>query len=205
MNLSNHLKPFVEPNNRKVLSMHKFRIFVFLVFIIFIHSPSIALAQGPVIKDGKWEAVFSDEMNSALDEQISMLDALAKTEPSIQALKENMMKSLEEARKPRTYTISEDQAERGVISIFKQSDEITRNSGITNAGCTHEIEWLEKRIGTVSGKCEDGSIIKGEVSVTSDIEIHYKGTVTPANDNPYPVGWDAKWITSYINNSDNTN
>jgi len=153
--------------------MHKFRFFIFLVFIIFIILGSTTQAQGPIIKDGKWEAVFSDEMNTALDEQIN-----------------------------RTYTISEEQAERGVISIFEQSDEITRNSGITNAGCTHEIEWLEKRIGTVSGKCEDGSIIKGEVSVTSDIEIHYKGTVTPANDNPYPVGWDAKWITSYKNDAD---
>ena len=131
-----------------------------------------------------------------------MLDALAKTEPSIQDLKQNMMKSIEEIKKPRSYILSEAQAERGVISIFEQSDKINRDSGITNAGCTHEIEWLEKRIGAVSGKCEDGSIIKGEVSVTSDIELHYKGTVTPANDNPYPVGWDAKWITSYKNDAD---
>ena len=179
--------------------MHTLRIFVFLFFIFLSFTVQ---AQGPVIKDGQWEAVFSDEMNAALDEQINMLDALAKTEPSIQALKENMMKSLEVARKPRSYFISEEQAERGVISIFEQSDEITRNSGITNAGCTHEIEWLEKRIGSVSGKCEDGSIIKGEVSVTSDIELHYKGTVTPANDDPYPVGWDAKWITSITNDAD---
>jgi hypothetical protein len=177
--------------------MYKLNFLAILLFISLIFMNSSLHAQGPVIKDGKWEAVFSDEMNTALDEQIKMLDALAKTEPSIQRLKENMMKSLEEARKPRSYNISEEEAERGVISIFEQSDKITRNSGITNAGCTHEIDWLEKRIGTVSGKCEDGSIIKGEVSVPSDIEIHYKGTVTPANDNPYPVGWDAKWITSY--------
>jgi len=77
------------------------------------------------------------------------------------------------------------------------ADKATQESGIEGAACKHEIEWLEARIGSVTGKCEDGSIIKGEVSVPSDIEIHYKGTVTPANDIPYPVGWDAKWVGSY--------
>lgn len=166
--------------------------FVFSISILFI---SFSLhAQGPWLKDGKWEAVFSEEMNNNFDEQIKMLDALAKSEPSMNKLKEQMLKSLAEARKPKIHYLSEEQADRGVISIFEEGDKATKESGIEGAACKHEIEWLEKRIGSVTGKCEDGSIIKGEVSVPSDVEIHYKATVTPADDVPYPVGWDAKWV-----------
>ena len=46
--------------------MHKLRIFVFLVIIIFIFLGSTAQAQGPVIKDGQWEAVFSNEVKQSL-------------------------------------------------------------------------------------------------------------------------------------------
>jgi len=114
----------------------------------------------------------------------------------MQKLKDRMVKSIAEARKPKTLHLSEEQGERGVISIFEKSDKATKESGIEGAACKHEIEWLENRIGSVTGKCEDGSIIKGEISVPSDIEIHYKATVTSPNEDPYPVGWDAKWVGS---------
>lgn len=179
--------------------MHILKVLAPLLMISLSFISSSLLAQGPVIKDGEWEAVFSAEMNATLDEQVKMLDAMAKTEPSMQVIKDKVLAALKKAKKPRTIRLSEEQAERGVISIFEQSDNATKKKGVA---CKHEIEWLEKHIGQVSGTCEDGSIIKGEVSIPSDLEIHYKATVTPVDGSPYPVGWDAKWLNSYKHEAD---
>jgi len=180
--------------------MHILKVLTPLIILSFISSS--LLAQGPVIKDGEWEAVLSEEMTAAFDEQVKMLDAMAKSDPSMLKMKEQIIKTFAEAKKPKTHYLSEEQAERGVISIFEEADKATQNSGIEGAACKHEIEWLEKTIGSVSGKCEDGSIIKGEVSVPNDLEIHYKATVAPVDEKPYPVGWDAKWLNSYSRESD---
>ena len=107
---------------------------------------SSLLAQGPAIKDGEWESTLSEEMNAVLDEQVKMLDAMAKSEPSMQNLKKQILESLEKARKPRSHYLSEEQAERGVISIFEEADKATQKSGAKGAACKHKIEWLEKKL-----------------------------------------------------------
>jgi|GEM_PF-5220112 len=176
--------------------MYKFNLLHPLLFIGILFLSSALFAQGPAIKDGKWQATLSEEMNNRLDEQIKMLDAMAKSDPSMQIIKDKVMQSLNEARQPKTHYLTEEQAERGVISFFDQAEKIAKESDSNVASCTHEIEWLETQVGSVSGKCEDGSIIKGEISVPNDLEIHYKATVTPVDNSPYPVGWDAKWVGS---------
>ena len=153
-------------------------------------------AEGAVIKDGNWESGISEEMSNAFSEQLLMLQAIAKTEPSVHALENKMEKLIEKAKQQRSITLSVEQAERGVISFFELADQAIQSSGDNAGSCVYEIEWLEKTIGAVSGKCEDGSIIKGEVSVPNDLNAHYKGTITPKDGNPYPIGWDAKWIGS---------
>jgi len=88
----------------------------YLLFLFSICLPFISLsihAKGPELKDGRWESVFSEEMNNSFDEKIKMLDAMAKSDPSMQKLKDQVAKSLDDARKPKTHYLSEEQAERG--------------------------------------------------------------------------------------------
>lgn len=176
--------------------MRIFLLFKFLFFLFLVFSYSLLFAQGAVIKDGNWELVVSEEMNTAFSEQLTMLKTMAKTEPSVHAIKAKMERLLNKARQPRLLSLSVEQSEHGVISIFELSDQAIKSTDSKSGSCTYQIEWLEKIIGTVSGTCEDGSIIKGEVSVPNDLEAHYKATITPVDGRPYPVGWDAKWVGS---------
>lgn len=170
--------------------------FKFSLIVCVLVSPSILFSQGAIIKDGNWELTLNKEMNNVLSEQLTMLKTIAMTEPSVYELAKEMEMLFEGVRQPRSITLSVEQAERGVISIFEMSDHAINSSNQINGGCTYKIEWLEKIIGTVSGKCKDGSIIKGEVSVPNDLNAQYKGTITPVDGSPYPIGWDAKWLGS---------
>ncbi len=173
-----------------------------LLFVTAIH------AEDPELMPGKWEFVLNDAMSKDLEKIADMIEeerAIRDSEiledeysgnDHLAEHTQNLLDTLTDAQKPQDWYISEEKAKQGVIAIFGESDSITKEPNLDDTACVHSIEWKNQYEGLVSAECADGSVIEGIVKVPDNKQIQYEATVTPAGDEPYPIGWNAKWIDS---------
>lgn len=177
-----------------------------LLFISLLFVPALH-ADGPELVPGKWEFILNDAMSLDLDKLADLLEQERATQDDeflddeysgggrSAVHTKSLLDKLKEAQEPHFWFISEEKAKQGVIAIFAESDAITQESTLNEAACVHSIEWKNQYEGIVSAQCADDSVIEGIVKVTDNKQIQYEATVIPADAEPYPVGWNAKWIS----------
>ena len=189
-----------------LIHMYKYYLVSLLFFGLIITM--VVYAQEPELVPGKWEFILNNAMSQDLEKIADLIEQERAEQDSIILEDEysgndhlanhtrSLLDTLEEAQKPHYWHISKEQAKQGVIAIFGEPDAITQESDLSDTACVHSIEWKNQYEGIVSADCEDGAVIQGIVKVPDSKQIQYEATVTPTDGKPYPVGWNAKWISN---------